>query len=551
MKRILLILCVFYCGLTTAHASVAIHIDPPTIPLNETVRVTLTFDNAQNHSPPDFSPLLHDFDIISTEHSSSYTAINGQARSFSQWSLVLRPKREGVLPIPPIHIGQEQSLASQVTVTPPTASPTSPTVPESDPGSKKIEYSLFTAEVNDKKPYINQQVIYKVKLFNRQRLLDAQYQPPQVDDALLIPLGGGRHYQTEFKGKSYDVEEQQYALFPQKKGLLTIQPPALSALVYDGFTPTRVNLQAKPITLNINAIPSPQTRETWLPSTHVKLTESYDHTESNLDEGSTLVRTITMQAAGVVGQLLPKLPFTNQTHFSVYPDKPIINNELREGDLWSSSTTQVTYLLTKPGETILPAIQVPWYNTSTKQMEMATLPAHAIVIKPKQGAIPSIRPAKKKSAVSAAISTKPQHTLPVFMTWFGLIILALLSCIILWRLRSQYRESKKTSSTTEVTQQTLRTACKHNDPTQARAALLTWARKQWPNQNIFNLNDIPVHSDAFKQQLEQLSAALYSPHHQAQWTGDGLWQSIVDLKSKQSKPKHRKTKLPPIYPGRT
>lgn len=66
---------------------------------------------------------------------------------------------------------------------------------------------------------MNQQIIYKVTLYNSKHLLDADYQGPQVENALLIPLGQEKRYQTQKNNINYLVEEQNYAIFPQKVAL--------------------------------------------------------------------------------------------------------------------------------------------------------------------------------------------------------------------------------------------------------------------------------------------------------------------------------------------
>ena len=48
-----------------------------------------------------------------------------------------------------------------------------------------------------------------------------------------VPFGGERRYQVNKNGRTYAVEEQQFALFPQKSGDLKIKPPVFNALVYD------------------------------------------------------------------------------------------------------------------------------------------------------------------------------------------------------------------------------------------------------------------------------------------------------------------------------
>ena len=541
MNRLSITFYMLFCW-NIAQAAISIELDPPTISLDETVRVTLTYDSGQNHGVPDLSSLMQHFNIISTERRISYTAINGQARSISQWSLVLKPKEIGVLPIPPIRIGQEQSLPSQVTVTSPAPSQTrtNTSVSRGD-----ADDSILLAEVNEKEPFINQQVVYTVKLMNRQQLFDPQYIAPHVEDAFLIPLGESRHYQTQYKSKSYDVDEQRYAIFPQKKGNLRILPPSFNALAYNGMSPSRLSLQAKPITLNIKAKPLNETSKNWLPSSKVTISEEYDNSESSLDEGRTITRTVTIEAMGLMAQLLPSLTFSGNEYYNSYSNKPTIKNELKNGELWGTTITKVTYVLKQAGHVTLPAIEVPWYNVTTKQIERATLPQKELEIK----AIASrVAP---KTIKKHNLAPNFKHNLPSLPKLLNLSIypwMIVTICLILFSLITfgfvRIRANLKKNHPLKATVQD---ACRRNNARDARVALLAFAKHQWPNINILNLNDIPVKDGAFKQQLDRLTSVLFNPNDKTIWNGDELWSSMRALKWRKFKHKKPRADLPSIW----
>ncbi len=537
MKRLIVLLLCWH----TAFASIFLEIDPPTIRFDQTTRLTLTIDTIHNRGVPDLTPLLSDFDIISTERSLNYSMMNGQARSISQWGIVLKPKKIGVISIPPIHIGHDQTLSSQVTV-----KASAPTPLTLNKGNHESGNSIFTTAIDNPSPFINQQIIYTVQLFNRQRLLDAQYQPPQVEDALLIPLGEGRHYQTQTQGQIYDVDEQKYAIFPQKTGTLLIRPPSFHALADQDGSPIRIDLQGRPITLQVK--PAPQDQKTWLPARQVELTESYDWSGSTADEGTTIVRTINVKAEGVVAQMLPVLSFTSNEEYRVYPEKPSTDNSIQNNTLWGTSQIQVTYLLSKPGHITLPAIEVPWYNVVTKQTKIAKLPSRIFTVKPKAG----MMAAKKKSRPHALKHLKvsqPSNKIKPNWLWIGIgisVIIFLMMGFIYWYICASRKQSPLE---VDKPQDTFHNACKSNDPKRVRAALLAFARVNWPKTNILNLHDIPIIDPAFKLLIDQLSAALYSPGHQ-DWRAEELWRYISKLRTNDKKPQKRKRQLPPIHPQR-
>ena len=248
--RVYLLAAFLLCFSATLSASVNTHVEPSTLTLGDSFRLTLTLDEIQSAGIPDLIPLQRDFMIDATEHSVSTRVINGQAETLNQWTVILSPKRTGTLPIPALTIGQQHSDPSQVNVTgepsKTQSDATSPT-PPADP------IQLIT-ETSERAPYINQQIRYTVKLFHQDPLLDANYQPPHLEDALLISLGSSQGYQGSKQGQRYTIEEEHYALFPQQSGPQTLVGPSFQAVVYDG-TPKRVQAHAESTHLDVKPIP--------------------------------------------------------------------------------------------------------------------------------------------------------------------------------------------------------------------------------------------------------------------------------------------------------
>lgn len=540
MKSLMKAIVLFYCLIIyqLALAGVSVNISPSSIHLGETFYLTLTLDAMQNRAVPDLVPLLKEFDIVGTERNMSYTVINGQARALSQWHIILKPKKSGTLIIPPIQIGQEQSLASQVVV--------QASVRNQIESDEAPDNSLFIASANNTKPYIHQQIIYTVRLLTRQRLLDAQYHPPQVEDALLMPLGDGRHYQTQFKGQSYEVEEQQYAVFPQREGKLTISPPALDAMALGDFGPSRIRLAAKPLSLTVSALPADQSIKNWLPASAVTLEESYDHDDPQLLEGDTVVRTITIKTKDLAAQLLPSLTFNNTTAYHIYKEKPTIENHIEQDALWGSTTIQLTYLLSQSGQTILPAIHIPWFNTTTHRQEIASLPERTLAVRARAGGAHTSPHSVSSSKNQLITPTSPASKYsPTTIFWATITLISIIGLgFFLWY---QYQRKQPLQPKNIDKMISFKKACKINDPYQTRIALLQWASTQWPDRSILNLHDIPIQDHAFKTEIARLSQALYAPIQSVTWTGEALWHCICAFKTPAAKKKH-KLDLPPMNP---
>lgn len=546
MRRGLLGLILMSCWMPVWGA-IAISLDAATVSLGQPVRVTLTYNPSEVRGTPDLTALQTDFVILATEQNMSYTVINGQAQATGQWNIVLQPNRTGILLIPSITIGSQSSPPTQVTVNPtaktqPATQQSTQTQPNVAPASDN-EAAKLTAAVNNPSPYLHQEVLYTVKLISRQPLMNVHYRHPHVNDAILFPLGEGRQYQTTLSGVLYNVDEQTYAIFPQKSGEMTITPPSIQAVAY-GVMPEHVSLHAETLTIHIRPLPKHQSLKNWLPSKLVRLRETYDQTETNLTQGTTLVRTVTLQAQGLVAKLLPQLSLDKGAGFSLYASKPDILNDLKQGELWGSTKQAISYVFTQPGLVHLPAITVPWFNIKNQRIEMATLPARDFNIIAKKATVPNKAiPAKRKELFAKHFSLGHWATrygyeiIPV-----GIAVVISITMVI-WL----YRKRKNTPNPWQL----LRDACHRNDPIQAKMALLLWAKQKWPQASILELSDIgkQIDNTPLQHQVSLLIAALYHPDPTA-WQGEALWRAIRGLTQPKSRPTKHTSFLPPINPKR-
>lgn len=534
MKR-----CIFIFILLSWHvmsmAAVSMQITPSSARLGETINLTLSLDGMSSNGVPDITPLEKNFTIIGTEHNVSYTAANGVAKSERQWIITLIAKKSGTIPIPPIQVGQQYSAPGQVTIT----TNAQATVPDSQDEALENDEIMLHAQLSKSDPFINEQVIYTVKLYSRTPVMNAEYQPPHVEDALFIPLGDGRRYQTTINGREYAVDEQQYALFPQKSGELNIIPPQFNAVIY-GVVPKRTQVNGPAMKLAVKPIPEIKTKQPWFPASHVSLSEQYAPSSKTIVQGDTITRTITLRAVAMPAELLPTLEFPENKQFSMYPEKPETRNVLRQQALVGTSVTKVTYLLNQAGDIILPAIKLAWFNTVTGKQEMATLPEHKVTVT-----------AKTVAQINSPKQTKvkPNHLSSRLALWItAAFIMIMMIVIALWwwfRHRSVVITPSLPSALTR-----LRKACATNDPTMVHIALLDWGNMQWPNSTLLNLSRLGnlVQDSALKKQINLLSEILYSKKSQSTWNGNALWRAVKSYRSTSSIKKGKNNALPPMNP---
>lgn len=550
MKKIILV--GFFCFFNIlANATVQVQVDSSQVSLDDAFHLVITEDNFQNGSIPDLTPLQKEFMILGTEQRMNYSVINGQTQSSSEWIITLKAQKEGKLTIPPIKIGKEFTTPISLNVS-------TSSIPQntSTPNQQKSIY--LTTEVNNKNPFVNQQIIYKVRLYNSKHLLNADYQGPIVENALLIPLGEGKRYQTQKNNVDYLVEEQDYAIYPQKSGPLKIKSPTFTALVYD-FNPEHVKAQDKTINLNIRPIPKEYLGKPWLPAKKIELIDKYENTKTLMTQGNTLVRTVILKGVGVPAQLLPDLNFKEIDGVNVYPEKGKEKNKLLEGELIGHSEIKVTYLFNKSGRVILPELKLSWFNTETGKEEIATLPAKIIKVSPSASLSAATTVSKNQPVLTEKHHVNPPKvnvgvpsTLFQF-NWAWLIAaffaLAWLVTLALWGWQKRTKNTKKSLYKEALNE--LHQACNQSNPQRARDALLKWARLHWPNATVLNLTDLThlITDVSFQEQVQILSQVLYKNKQKMLWRGDELWLELQQVIKNTKRKKESPSILPPINPS--
>lgn len=530
-------------------AEIQVQVQPSQINMGETFKLSITQNDPQNSGLPDLTSIQQDFEILGTERHVNYSIINGQAQSNSQWIITLRALKSGILTIPSIKIGSDQSTPLTINVQ--SGNQGQSENNSQDPSLNSQDIMLIT-EVDGKKPYVNEQVIYTVKLYFSKRFLDTDYQGPKVDNALLIPLGDAKRYQEVKNDITYVVEEQNYAIYPQKSGNLKIISPTFSALVYD-YDPQRIKAQDKAINLMVQPIPKQYQGKLWLPAKRVSLTETYENSKQTIDQGSTLTRTVKLEGVGIPAQLLPTLDFEETDAFSVYPEKGADRNQVKQGELVGSTEIKVTYLFNKSGKVIIPELRLHWFNTETGKDEVAVLPPRSFEITPSakkmnnnlSNSSGKENTVSQSSATSLLTSTE-QNKWPWLIALLFACAWIITLALWLWQKRPGHSGKRQYKNALDE----LNKACAESNPKKARDAVLKWATLHWPDAPVLNLTDLArlVRDAHLKKQLNVLSQVLYQSDAKALWRGDELLRAVYAVKRNKSGSQGKTNVLPPINP---
>ncbi|WP_394220992.1 BatD family protein [Alteromonas gracilis] len=355
-------------------------IDRNPVMLDEAIRLTVTADGSADRDAFDSSPLLKDFVVGRTSVSSQTSIVNFDTKRTTVWTTTLFPRKEGTFTIPSLTIEGKSTKPIQVEV-----------IPVQEQSNVARDY-FVTTEIDLKEAYLNQQLLYTVRLFLSSNIERGSLQAPEMQNAEITQLGEDKQYTDIVNGRRYQIIERQFAVVPQASGEFTLRGPIFTGEVMAANTNQRfgffnrtqqINRVGPDITVNIKPIPQ-GIDYPWLPSEMVRVDEEWPQGDSFI-AGEPVTRIVTLTALGVVEEQLPDIPEFYPPNFKLYPDQSNTTTVEKDQNLISQRQTSLAIIPTEAGNFVLPEITIPWFNTLTQQTEYATIPARSITVATAKG----------------------------------------------------------------------------------------------------------------------------------------------------------------------
>ena len=210
---------------------------------------------------------------------------------------------------------------------------------------------------------------------------------------------------------------------------------------------------------------------------------------------------------------------------------------------------------TKPGKLTLPAIRIPWWNTTTNKMEVAEIPAETYTIKAAPGSsvtVPQAPPQVPTTHAGANAQAPSQSHQVVTYVPSKLWIFVLVGAILLWAFSTwQWLATRRRLNDIASQMQPLEPppkdhhiseadawnmlahACKAGDATRASKALFIWGTTRYPG--IRTLEELGAKGNPQLQtEINILEDALYSPQGAGDWQGDRLLAAATGLRARKA-----------------
>lgn len=544
------------CGLlvviSNANADVTARVDRSSVDLNESFMLEIMLDTNIDMEP-DLTVLDDDFYRGQVSQLSNTSIMNGQIRRSRTWTIALMAKATGRQEIPAITVGNEQSAPISITINEPTNAP---------PGEADV---FITSEVDQTEAYVQSQILYRFKVYRAVATRQEGRRDPGITGAevLIERAGEERSYEAILNGRAYNVIERVLAIYPQSSGEISISPARFEARVLrDGRITGRKVFESEAHTVNVLPIPAPPAdfpNADWLPARDVQLSEEWSREPNEVAAGEPVTRKVTVSALGQIETQIPSLDPPEIEGMNVYEDKPDLSRQFEAAGIRGVRRDQYAMIGVRGGPVEVPKLELPWWDIEAGEWRVATLPSRTIEILAAEVEAVVAPPTEAQAATDTPDNAENAQQLLSDDFWkraSQLIAAAWLLTIVAWwwSSRERVREPREPEAPPIHKQQAkflkaARKAATAGDKVAVRAALLEWARLEWPDDSPRSIGDIAQRVAApLSDELQLLSSSSYSGAA-SEWDGSELAKAMRSIHTLTADNKVTTAEpLPPLMP---
>lgn len=378
IKKVILFTTLCVSGISASYAQAIATVSKNQITENEVIQLMVSVDRISSSEQFDIGQLGKDFRYGQIVFKEAYLNNNGNTSKHSQWTVSIVPTKMGTLTIPSMNVAGEQTNSITIRVTKDANAPKSSDVIKVSGELTKDElYEGESAQFNA-----------KIAIFaDIRRLKDPNIITPQGSGIEFSPIGESKQYQTVIDGLQATVVEQAFSVSANQAGQLSFDGLAFTGglVQTDRYgRSTKViplNISPKQYQLTVLAKPTDFTG-TWLPTTDLKLGQQWlvdgkPLASTTVEAGTAITRQITLMMADVPPEKLPKLDIDYPKSVRMYDEKPVIGKDSQGNSVMTIKQVIIPHA---DGTVQLPAVSIQWWNSKTRQSEVAKLDSLTLTV---------------------------------------------------------------------------------------------------------------------------------------------------------------------------
>jgi len=198
----------------------------------------------------------------------------------------------------------------------------------------------------------------------------------KLNGALVMPPNGhAQHLNQTVDGKSFNGLRYSYLITPNLAQGFDI--PALTVHATPAQASRPLNAQSQPLHFTAAQPPGFQAGEAVFVASGLRFTQKVFNSATPLKVGDSLTRQLTLQADGALAMSLPPPSLADVPGLSRYLKSPQVStlDDGRGNFNGGQRIDTATYRIDTEGHHTLPAIEVKWWDASTRQTRTAQVPA--------------------------------------------------------------------------------------------------------------------------------------------------------------------------------
>ncbi|MET4389036.1 hypothetical protein ABIB73_004801 [Bradyrhizobium sp. F1.4.3] len=356
-------------------------------------------------------------------------------------------------------------------------------------------------------------------------------------------------------GVSYAGVRFEYAIYPQEPGSYAVSGQKVH-IKYAAEPPAtrEVDIALPDVSLEAFVPDAALDLQPFLSASRLTVEQQIKRSSDQLKAGDAVTRTVTIKAEGTPAMLLPPQAFAAIDGLRLYPAQPVLEDKTdgRTDVMTSNRVDSATYMLERPGDYSLPAIDVGWWNVGSGKVEMVHLDAVPLKVTadPAAGSTTPVGQSGQGWTWDGLVDLIADHWLSALLVVLGLAALAWVVPGLVRRIADYRRRRWQAYLKSETFAfGRLRSAVRHRDARATYFALLDWLPHldAAPPNNTLGAFKVIASDPALDRQLGALERELFGGQRDAdRWAPRQLLRgvTIARRRVRSRATVHKNTRLP-------
>lgn len=179
------------------------------------------------------------------------------------------------------------------------------------------------------------------------------------------------------------IQRWNLELYAQRAGRFEIPALSVELAVNDADAGiVRGQLSVEPMSLEAQIPPGLPADTRWISAPQLSLEQSLNMGTEDLKPGDAVTRTVTFTAHNLPSMMLPPLAPIQVEGLGVYPELPQLVDRSNRGQAIAERIEETTFVIEQRGRYVLPEQSFYWWNTSTRELSLVSVPAVELIAAP-------------------------------------------------------------------------------------------------------------------------------------------------------------------------